>query len=161
MTDEKKAGEIMRPADMYPRVPAHASLKETLLKIKEQLPNGAAKAALVVDTAGRPFGFITLRGILKALEPPYSKVRDWPVPFFWTGLAAERCARSDRIGIGDYVEPLRAVSVQAADNLLKVVHAMRQTKHHVLPVMEGDELVGMIDAGALFDELCRMADDHR
>jgi len=96
MTDEKKAGEIMRPADIYPRVPAHASLKETLLKIKEQLPNGAAKAALVVDTAGRPFGFITLRGILKALEPPYSKVRDWPVPFFWTGLAAERCAKIGR-----------------------------------------------------------------
>lgn len=156
MTYEKKAGEIMRPASLYPRVRADATLRETLLTINEQLPNGAAKAAVVVDATNRPIGFITLRGIFKALEPPYSKVEDWPVPVFWSGLAAERCARSDRIKIGDYVEPLRAVSVQVADNLLKVIHAMRQTKHHVLPVLDGDELVGMIDAGVVFNELCRM-----
>lgn len=141
---------------MYPRVRANASLKETLIRIREQLPGGAAKAALVVDAADRPVGFITLRGIFKALEPPYSKVQDWPVPIFWSGIAAERCARSDTIRISDYVEPLRAVSVQVTDNLLKVVHTMRQTKHHVLPVLDGDDLVGMIDAGAVFEELCRM-----
>lgn len=146
----------MLPVDAYPRVRADASLRETLESMARHRQNGTAGAALVVNGSGRPTGFITLRGVFKALEPPHSKVGDWPVPVFWDGLAEERCSRSEKISIADYVEPLHTACVQVGDNLLKVVHTLRRTRHHVLPVMDGDTPVGFIDAGAVFREICRL-----
>ncbi|MDI6905944.1 MAG: hypothetical protein QMC81_00465 [Thermoanaerobacterales bacterium] len=152
MAQEPRVRDLVTPLDAFGRIPIGAKLKDAVRAAGQ----AASRAVVVDDPGGRPIGVLPLRGLFEILQPRFARVSDWWVPLFWEGLLAERCAQADAISIEEVVIPLRAVAVQAEDTVMHVLYTMHKAKLDVLPVLEGDSLIGLVEAGRLFDEVARL-----
>jgi CBS domain-containing protein len=107
-----------------------------------------------------------MRSIFRALEPRFAKkvtgfrlfdLNAWAsAPLFWDGLFAERCQKAADIQIEEVVMPMRAVAVESKEPLFQALHAMHQAKLDCLPVVDQGKIVGLLEAGVVFDEIARL-----
>lgn len=153
MVQEPTVRALTAPLGDFGRVTIGASLKDVVCAL---VGRPGTRVVVVDAPSGCPVGLINLRGLFEALEPRFAKVSDWWVPLFWEGLLAERCAKAETIKVEEVVIPFRAAAVQADNPLMQVLHAMRQAKLDTLPVMDEERIVGLIEAGRIFEEVTRL-----
>lgn len=161
--EEKKIGDLVSPLDRFPKIPINASLKDAILAMACA---GRSRVAIIVDFKNQAVGLVTLRDLFKALEPRFARpvigfglldLNNWATPpLFWKGLLKERCQKAAEIKIEEVVTPIRVVAVQGKDSLIQALHAMQRTKLDFLPVVEGDRVVGLLEAPVVFDEIARL-----
>lgn len=161
-SNEKRVKDIMTPIEEYSTVRADTTVKDAIAVLKkslcpDDLNNGKAhRSILVLDNNGEIAGILTLRSLLKAIEPQFIKVDQWAVPVFWEGLFTDRCREEAAKKVGDIMIPVKLISLDAEDTIIKAVHAMITHKLGSLPVVKDNKIVGMVRSTGIFQEISNL-----
>lgn len=149
----KKVRDLMKPLDLFPRV----SLEDNLSVVARILFNfrkeGNNCKVVIVRNDREPVGLITVRNIFQSVEPEAFHISQWSVPVFWPGLWTEQMKELKKVKVCDCFVPAKMVSVQAEQGLMRAVYCFNRTKMPVLAVLEGENMVGVIETSQIFNEI--------
>ena len=145
---ERTITELMVPPSRYPRLyvdqpvsDAIAALREAFYQpVVEGVQAGQVRSALVYDRSDKFVGLVRFVDMLKLVLPPF--LEDSPYTTFFTGMFMAQCKVIGKRNIHELMDKL--VSVEIHDPIMKAIHLM--VHHHVinLPVMNDEELVGIL-----------------
>jgi len=164
--NEKKVKDLLTPIEEYSTVRADSTVKEAITVLKKSLrpgdpaAGGVHRSILVLDGNGEIAGLLTLRALLQAIEPRFIKVDQWAVPLFWEGLFTDRCREESAKEVGELMIPVKLISLDADDTIIKAVHAMLKHKLDSLPVFRNSKIVGIVRATEIFQEFVSLVADQ-
>ena len=164
---EKQAGDLMVPLSEYPVVSVKDSLGEAVYKLSEAHFDPRAKlrhrVLLVMDNDGKLVGILDLRRILASLIP--ENVGAWSEKLKSMLLAHEGLAAFDEskqllrvwvwaikeadLKVGEIMLKVRG-AIQRDSSLIEAIRMKCKRRPVVLPVYDGDELVGVLRDVDLF-----------
>ncbi|MBO8128312.1 MAG: hypothetical protein H0Z39_03820 [Peptococcaceae bacterium] len=154
---DKKVRDIMKPLTQFPWV----GIRDNMFKVVQQLyasrKEGNNSGCAVVEDGGVPVGLISIRGVFDAMEPGAFHISLWSVPVFWEGLWEERIRHLKRKMVSEFVAPKEMIGVQNDHNLMRVVYVFNRTKIPAVAVMDGNRMVGIVEAAQVFREILRDA----
>lgn len=165
-TNEKRVKDIMTPIEEYSTVGVNNTVKDAITVLKksfcpDDLTGGKGhRSILVLDENEHLVGILTLRALLKAVEPQFIKVDQWAVPVFWEGLFTDRCREESSKKVRDIMVPIKFISLDADDTIIKAVHAMIKHKLGSLPVAKNGTVVGMVRITEIFHEISNLVADQ-
>ena len=165
-TNEKKVKDLMTPIEEYSTVRADSTVKEAIAVLKKSIRPGdpaadrVHRSILILDGNGEIAGILTLRTLLQAIEPRFIKVDQWAVPVFWEGLFTDRCREEAAKKVGELMIPVKLISLDAGDTIIKAVHAMLKHKLDSLPVSRNGKIVGMVRSTEIFQEIISLVADQ-
>jgi len=158
MPTEKKVKDVMIPLEDYPHIPywftlrqAMAIIRETALKFEGYMP----RSVLVFDEKYQLLGLLTLRDIIKGLEPRFLKetelIKADPSLLLLTRelFAPGIKEASQKTTVGEVMSPIK-VTVDADDSLAKALFLMIKENVGMMPVMKENKVVGMVRLSDLF-----------
>ena len=151
MGQSKKARDLAIPISDYPHMPYWASLKEAIVQLNVAYDTGH-HTVLVFDEAYKLVGMLLQKDILRGLEPKFAKHHEDGVPIAWDDLLKAGSEKRLARPIKEFMSQA-AVKVDAEDSILKASHIMLEKDAYLLPVMEGEKLIGVIRMGDLFHEI--------
>ncbi len=161
MPYKKKVKEVMIPVQDYPHIPEWFSLRQAVAIVRESAIKFAGvfepRAVLVFDEKHQLVGILTLRDILKGLEPGFLKeselIKTDPSFVFDKGelFGPGMKSQADKL-VGEFMGPIQA-TVQADDFLVKALSLMVYENVGMMPVMEDDRVLGMVRLTDLFLEV--------
>ena len=175
--DLKLVGDIMIPLDKYPWVRIDDTLgyaieimEEARLEVgrRRSLP----RVLLVFDHEGDLAGMVRRRDIMRGLEPNFlvNQPLEYRVKLFDVAvdrhltefskeLSMERVVKGlrDQAGrpVSDVMRPI-ASSLSPGDPLMKAVYEMVSLNESLVPVMEDDEVLGVVRSVDLLHELAQL-----
>lgn len=101
------------------------------------------QAALVLDSKDRLAGILTIRGFLRAFK--LQVIQDHLLKSDATGLFfLNKFNENMEITVRDIMRPINLISVQKDSSVFEVIRKMNNYKIGLLPVLDGDLLVGVI-----------------
>ncbi|MBE0467513.1 MAG: CBS domain-containing protein [Candidatus Desulforudis sp.] len=162
MADEKRVRDLMIPVEEYMTVDADGLVKEAVAVLSRGLEKpGCQRSVIVIGPNGAPVGLLTIRRLLKAVEPqlvdlPHSIswiIEDTASKLFPEGLFAERSKKQGEKKVREVMDSLNLITVEAEAPLLKAVHLMMRHNVGALPVLDAGRLVGMIRMEDIFHEI--------
>lgn len=153
METKKNINELVIPMSEYPHMPYWATLREAIAQLNVAFETGH-HTVLVFDEAYKLVGMLLQKDILKGLEPKFAQHHEEGVPVFWEDLLKSGSGSEKRLAqpIKEFMSAVTA-TVDAEDSILKVSHIMLQEDAYLLPVMEGDKLIGVVRMGDVFHEI--------
>jgi hypothetical protein len=143
--DTKKVKDMVIPLSDYPHMPYWGTLREAIAQLNVAFATGH-HTVLVFDEAYKLVGMLLERDILKGLVPKFAKHYEEGVPINWDQLMASGVEKQLDRPIKDFMSEAKA-TVQIDDKILMASHIMVQENVYLLPVTEGDRLVGVIRMG--------------
>ena len=151
METKRKVKDLVIPLSEYPHMPYWATLREAIAQLNVAFETGH-HTVLVFDEAYKLVGMLLQKDILRGLEPKFAEHYDDGVPIMWDALletgSEERLAQP----IKDFMSRAE-VTVDPEDNILKASHIMLHEEAYLLPVMEGESLIGVVRMGDLFHHI--------
>lgn len=159
---ERSVAELMVPAASYRRIRAEASVKEALALLKTTAGANVTgrptekghRSILVVDRSGRLVGVLRGIDVLEMLEPAY--LRDSPYAGGYTGMFLARCKVFGDRPVGDFLDPDSLVAITESTPLMEALALMTKNRLINLPVLRGEEVVGVLRDRDLFLEVVRL-----
>jgi len=164
---QKKVRDVMIPLADYATVTEDATVKECIEVMRRALTGGKGdtyiRCLLVLDKEQRPRGILTLRDLIRAIEPGFADPQklaetiQWAASkpeFGWDQFFDEKQARERTMKtVKDVMRQLKLITVEADAPLLHAAFLM--VKHNIgrLPVTEGDRVVGMVRLNEVFMEI--------
>ncbi|MCL6634412.1 MAG: CBS domain-containing protein [Peptococcaceae bacterium] len=162
---EKRVKDIMTPIEEYSSVSANNTVGEAISILKKSFcpdpdaPCNGHRSVLVYDN-DKLVGLVTFRALLTAIEPRFIKVDQWAVPVFWEGLFTERCREEARKKVREIMVPIKLITLDAEDTIIKAVHAMIKHKLGSLPVVKDGAVVGMVRISEIFHEISNLVTEQ-
>jgi CBS-domain-containing membrane protein len=173
MDTQKRVRDVMIPLTQYPAVRDTATLREAVGVLERaQIEVGGRKSLprvlLVFDAIEVMVGYVRRRDLMRGLEPKFLVVQplayrkklfdiavdpnlsELPYDRVVTGIR-EQASRP----VSDVMRPVETV-VQADDHLMKAVYEMVSQDLSLIPVLEGQRLVGVVRSVELFHELAEV-----
>ena len=176
----KKVKDLVISLSEYPHMQYSGTLREAIAKLSEAYEAGH-HTVLVFDE-DKLVGMLSEKDILRGLDPRFARHYEVGIPMFWDQLLEskegneKRLARSVKESLLDDTSKIdienaiytsilkiwdrtkagwqfRTVTIDAEDSILKAAHIMLQEHVYVLPVVEGDKLIGVVRMGDLFHEI--------
>jgi CBS-domain-containing membrane protein len=148
---KKKVKDLVIPLSNYPHMPYWGTLTEAIAQLNVAYETGH-HTVLVFDEAYKLVGMLLQRDILKGLEPKFAQHHEEGVPVFWDDLlksgAEKRLARP----IKEFMSDVMA-TIDADDSILMASHVMLVKNTYLLPVLEGERLIGVVRMGDVFHEI--------
>lgn len=148
MPYSQKIENIMVPVHEFPVVRENLLVAEAVQEMRHFFHQCDGtwfgfQATLVLDDREQLVGLLTLRGLLQAFK--LRAIQDHLLTsdaeaFFLPGSSN----RHMEITVGEIMRPIGSITVQRNDNVFIAVRQMVEKKINLLPVLEGDELVGMV-----------------
>ena len=151
MDTKKKVKDLVIPLTEYPHMPYWATLREAIAQLNVAFETGH-HTVLVFDEAYKLVGMLLQKDILKGLEPKFVEHHEEGIPIQWDHLLESGSEKRLAQPIKDFMSEATA-SLDAEDNILKASHFMLREDAYVLPVMEGDKLIGIVRMGDIFHEI--------
>jgi CBS domain-containing protein len=157
MPNQKKVRDVMIPLEDYPRIPQWFTLRQAVAIVRESTIKYAGvykpRAVLVFGKDHRLAGILTIRGLLKSLELDFLQGK---VPIFAAAtmddlLGPDLRHRAER-PVSEVMSPIKA-SVQADASLVEALFAIIKENVGTMPVLEDDQVVGMVRLTELFLEI--------
>ncbi|MEW5722738.1 MAG: CBS domain-containing protein [Thermodesulfobacteriota bacterium] len=151
MAKSKKVRDLIIPLSEYPHIPYWGTLKEAIVQLNLAYETGH-HTVLVFDEAYKLVGLLLQKDILRGLVPKFARHYDEGVPIAWDDLLAAGAGK--RLG-GEVKEFMSGATTRldAEDSVLKAAHLMVEKDTYLMPVMEGDRLIGVVRMGDLFHEI--------
>jgi CBS-domain-containing membrane protein len=166
----KRAGEIMIPLEQYPHIPYWFTLRQAVAEMEKSVievegKRSLPRALLVFDEKYDLVGIVRRRDILRGLEPKF--LRTMSVPdrrqIFDIEADPDLVNLSDgRVGkamreqsgqpVSDVMQPI-AATVNYEDHLAKIIYKMLSHDQNLLPVIKGDQVVGVVRSVDVFQEI--------
>jgi CBS-domain-containing membrane protein len=112
-------------------------------------------AVLVFDEAYKLVGMLLQKEILRGLEPKFAQHYEEGVPIAWDDLLKSGSEKRLAQPIKEFMSDVTA-KIDAQDSILKVSHIMLQKDAYLLPVIEGEKLIGVVRMGDLFHEITKI-----
>ena len=161
MPYKKKVQEIMIPVQDYPHIPEWFSLRQAVAIVRESAIKFAGvfepRTVLVFNDKYQIVGILTLRDILKGLEPGFLReseiIKTDPSFVIVMGeLFGPGMKKQAEKLVSEVMGPIK-VTVKAEDSLVKALFLMVNEDVGMMPVMEADRVVGMMRLTDLFLEV--------
>ena len=173
LPSSKKVKDLLVPLTDCAVVNANDPLREAALKLRTvycEVETGACteaghRTALVINDAGDLVGILDFKGILGILIPELAgglsaKLESLSASIAFAEAGASeldetelkfkaRVAKNSQIPIKDVMLKIRG-TIDAEADLMEALKAIYRNKIVVLPVMEGDKLVGIVRDSDLF-----------
>lgn len=150
MSEPKKVRDLLISITEYPHMPYWATLREAIVQLNVAYETGH-HTVLVFDEAYRLKGLLHQSDLLKGARPEYAELCPPDVEIRWEDLTVSAAQQLDR-PIEDFMSAFD-VTVGVEDHLLKVVHLMINYNVNLLPVQEGDKIIGVVRMHDLFHEV--------
>lgn len=170
----KRLSEIMVPISEYATTGEDSPLKEAVLKLQKvycdaetgKCTEAGHRTCLVLDNEDNLVGILDTQSILKTLIPEISSTFSDKISSLEISVAlsegkiaerakitanlAERVLLHGEKRVGDMMLRIRGKGLQADDFLVQGLKAMNRFKVTVMPIYEGNKLVGVLRDSDLF-----------
>ena len=172
------ARELMVPLEAYPHVRENCTLREALdtlggAHIEMHGETSLPRILLVFDEDGSMLGLVRRRDILKGLSPRWFFKADasHPEAVFDVEVdenisevladkAVSRFRERSSNTIEEYVQPIN-MTVAAYDSLIRLVNIMVEKGHHMLPVLEDEQVIGVVRSVEVLWAVNNLLNGHR
>lgn len=147
---EPTIAELMVRPSLYPRVVVDEPMTSVLKVIRqayskhvpEESRLGQVRSALVYDRDDKFLGLVRFSNLLQLFIPPFLKNFEYST--FFTGMFLAQCKVVGKENIGRLVRKQVFVEVNAP--IMEAIHLLVEHKLINIPVLENDELVGILRA---------------
>lgn len=162
---EKTVRDIMCPLENFSSVSADTGVKNAVYILRNSAINPNGANCLLVFENKSLVGFVGIPELFASVQPPNLRedwyrgwnVVNWIEPAFIKGLFTNLCLEAAGKTVRDIMEPFSSV-ISAESSLEEAVYKMFREKRDMIPVFEGENLVGMVRAGELFQEMAAIMD---
>lgn len=161
MPYKKKVRELMIPLQDYPHIPHWFTLRQAVAMVRESALKYVGKfqprAVLVFNEKYQIVGMLTLRDILKGLEPGFLKESDIikadpALAIVMGDLFGPGMKKQAERPVSEVMSPIKA-TIQADDSLVKALFVMVRENVGLMPVIDGNQVAGMVRLTDLFLEV--------
>ena len=163
MATDKKVKDLMIPLEDYPHIPYWFTLRQAMAIVREAVIKfeGAfePRAVLVFDEKYQLMGILTLRDMIKGLEPRFlqetSLVKMDPSLTVLMGdhWGPNMRAASQRL-VSEVMSPIQA-TVDGSAPMAKALYLMIKENVGLMPVIQESKVAGMIRLSDLFNEIAK------
>jgi signal-transduction protein with cAMP-binding, CBS, and nucleotidyltransferase domain len=164
MVEQKKVKDLMIPLEDYPHIPYWFTLRQAMAIVREAAikfeGSFEPRAVLVFDEKYQLLGMLTLRDIIKGLEPQFmhetALVKADPnLTVLMGDLFGPGMREASQKPVSEVMSPIK-VTVQGSDLLAKAIFMMIQENVGLMPVIQDNKVAGMIRLSDLFKEISQM-----
>jgi CBS domain-containing protein len=164
MPSSKKVKDLMIPLEDYPHIPywftlrqAMAIVRETAIKYEGQFE---PRAVLVFDEKYQLMGILTLRDIIRGLEPRFMQESglikaDPNLALLMGDLFGPGLKEASQKPVSEVMSPIR-VKAEGDDPIAKAIFLMIKENVGLMPVMQDSKVAGMITLSDLFTEISNL-----
>lgn len=165
MPENKKAKELMVPISEYPVVYDTDSIKDAIMVLKEHFVNGTGHRSLLVLSKTKKInnedelvGIVTIRDILHAIK---RKIMAYDIDELYSMSWAlffrhEYLRETTAEKTGDIIKPLVHAYIQTGEDVSVAIRKMMTKNVNILPVFEGNKVVGILRAVDILDYIAEM-----
>ena len=151
MLREKRVNSLVIPLTDYPHMPYWGTLKEAIVQLNVVYETGH-NTVLIFDEAYRLVGILLQTDILKGLEPQFARHFKEGSPVSWDDLLKSESQQRLSRPVKEFMSSVSA-TIDVEDSILKASHIMLQEHVFLLPVMEGEKLIGVVRMDDLFHNI--------
>jgi CBS domain-containing protein len=164
MSHRKKVRELMIPLKDYPHIPHWFTLRQAVAIVKEAAikfeGSFEPRTVLVFNEKYQIVGILTLRDILKGLEPGFLKESelikaDPALAFVMSDLFGPGMLKQAEKPVSEVMGPIK-VTINADDSLAKALFLMVKENVGMMPVLDGQRVAGMVRLTDLFLEIAQV-----
>ena len=161
MVEQKKVKDLMIPLEDYPHIPYWFTLRQAMAIVREAAikfeGSFEPRAVLVFDEKYQLLGMLTLRDIIRGLEPRFmhetALVKADPnLTVLMGDLFGPGMREASQKPVSEVMSPIK-VTVQGSDPLAKAIFMMIQENVGLMPVIQDNKVAGMIRLSDLFKEI--------
>ena len=164
MSDTKKVKELMIPLEDYPHIPYWFTIRQAMAIVREAAikfeGSFEPRAVLVFDEKYQLMGMLTLRDIIKGLEPRFmhetALVKSDPnLTVLMGDLFGPGMREASQKPVSEVMSPIK-VTIQGNDPIAKAVFMMIKENVGMMPVIQDNKVAGMIRLSDLFTEVSKL-----
>jgi CBS domain-containing protein len=164
MANDQNVNDLMIPLEDYPHIPYWFTLRQAMAIVREAAVKfeGAfePRAVLVFDEKYQLMGILTLRDMIKGLEPKFlqetSLVKMDPNLTVLTGdLSGATLKAASQRPVSEVMSPIQ-VTVDGGAPITKALYLMIKENVGLMPVMQSGRVAGMIRLSDLFNEVTKV-----
>jgi CBS domain-containing protein len=161
MSNTKKVTELMIPLEDYPHIPYWFTLRQAMAIVREANIKFEGtfepRAVLVFDEKYQLMGILTLRDIIKGLEPRFMHETalikaDPNLTVLMGDLFGPSMREASQKPVSEIMSPIK-VTIQGNDPIAKAIFLMIKEGVGVMPVIQDSKVAGMIRLSDLFKEI--------
>ena len=164
MSNTKRVKELMIPLEDYPHIPYWFTLRQAMAIVREAAikfeGSFEPRAILVFDEKYQLMGMLTLRDIIKGLEPRFmhetALVKSDPnLTVLMGDLFGPGMREASQKPVSEVMSPIK-ITVQGSDPIAKALFLMIKEGVGVMPVIQDSNVAGMVRLSDLFKEISGM-----
>ena len=164
MPNSKKVKDLMIPLEDYPHIPYWFTLRQAMAIVREAAVKFEGsfepRAVLVFDEKYQLMGILTLRDIIRGLEPRFmhetTLVKMDPNLAVLVGdLFGPGLREASQKPVSEVMSPIK-ITVQGSDPIAKAIFLMIKEGVGMMPVIQDSKVAGMIRLSDLFKEISDM-----
>jgi CBS domain-containing protein len=165
MALDPEVKDLMIPLEDYPHIPYWFTLRQAMAIVREAAIKfeGAfePRAVLVFDEKYQLMGILTLRDIIRGLEPKFlqesSLVKMDPnLTVLMSGdLLGPNMKASSQRPVSEVMSPIQ-VTVEGSAPITKALYLMIKENVGLMPVIQADKVAGMIRLSDLFNKIAEL-----
>jgi CBS domain-containing protein len=157
----KKVKDLMIPLEDYPHIPYWFTVRQSMAIVREAAikfeGSFEPRAVLVFDEKYQLMGMLTLRDIIKGLEPKFAKdagliKADPNLAILMGDMFGPGMKEASQKPVSEVMSPIR-VTVNGEDPITKALFLMIQENVGMMPVLLEKKVVGMVRMNELFKEI--------
>lgn len=161
---EKKVKDLMIPLEDYPHIPYWFTLRQAMAIVREAAIKFEGvfepRAVLVFDEKYQLMGVLTLRDIIKGLEPKFLKETalvkmDPSLTVLLGDLFGPNMKQESQKPVSEVMSPIR-ITVDAQDAIVKALYMMIKENVGMIPVMQDKKVAGIVRLSDLFTEISKV-----
>jgi len=161
MSKQRRVKDLMIPLEDYPHIPYWFTLRQAMAIVREAAikfeGSFEPRAILIFDEKYQLMGMLTLRDIIRGLEPRFLQETDLikmdPSLTILAGdLFGPGMKQASQKPVSDVMTTIR-VTVNDEDSLVKALFLMIKENVGLMPVLHDNKVVGMIRLSDLFQEV--------
>ena len=164
MPEQKKVKDLMIPLEDYPHIPYWFTLRQAIAIVRESAIKFEGtfepRAVLVFDEKYQLMGMLTLRDIIKGLEPrflhetPLVKA-DPSLAVLMGDLFGPGLKEQSQKPVSEVMSPIK-VSVEGTAPIAKALFLMIKENVGLMPVVQDNKVAGIIRLSDLFNEVSQL-----
>jgi DNA-binding NarL/FixJ family response regulator/CBS domain-containing protein len=161
MPYNKKVKDLMIPLEDYPHIPYWFTLRQAMAIVREASikfeGSFEPRAVLVFDEKYQLMGMLTLRDIVRGLEPKFARdagiiKADPNLAVLMGDMFGPGMKEASQKAVSEVMSPIR-VTVNGEDPITKALFLMIQENVGMMPVLLDKKVVGMVRMSELFKEI--------
>jgi CBS domain-containing protein len=164
MPNQKKVKDLMIPLEDYPHIPYWFTLRQAMAIVREAAikfeGSFEPRAVLVFDEKYQLMGILTLRDIIKGLEPRFLKETnlvkmDPSLTVLMGDLLGPNLKEASQRPVSEVMSPIQA-TIDGDAPIVKALYVMIKENVGMMPVIQDNKVAGMIRMSDLFGEIAKV-----